>query len=196
MSEEAHPIPRWIVVGAGTGGTSTTVGRFIRYHGHDSRLCVVDPEHSVTFDSFRTGDVSLTMSGGSGVEGIGRPRVEPSFIPTVVDRMIKVPDAASYAAMFVLYKLLGKRPGPSSGTNLIGAIELISEMMRTGEEGSVVTMICDSGERYLQTYYDDVWMAQKKVDLRHWRRKLAAFLESGCWDGTLAHATYGDSAGL
>ena len=47
---------RWIVVGAGTGGTASTIGRFIRYRGYDTRLCVVDPEHSVTFDYFRTGD--------------------------------------------------------------------------------------------------------------------------------------------
>ena len=71
MSREAHPIPRWIVVGAGTGGTASTIGRFIRYRGYDTRLCVVDPEHSVTFDYFRTGDTSLRLGRGSGVEGIG-----------------------------------------------------------------------------------------------------------------------------
>jgi cysteine synthase A len=195
MSEEAHPIPRWIVVGAGTGGTSTTLGRFIRYNGHDTRLCVVDPEHSITFDSYRTRDVSLTMTRGSGVEGIGRPRVEPSFIPTVVDRMIKVPDAASYAAMFFLHKLLGRRAGPSTGTNLIGAIEIISEMARAGQEGSVVTLICDSGDRYQQTYYDDAWMAQKKVDLRPWHQRLAAFQETGTWDGGLPQAARLDRDG-
>jgi cysteine synthase A len=195
MSEEAHPIPRWIVVGAGTGGTSTTLGRFIRYNGHDTRLCVVDPEHSITFDSYRTRDVSLTMSRGSGVEGIGRPRVEPSFIPTVVDRMIKVPDAASYAAMFFLHKLLGRRAGPSTGTNLIGAIEIIAEMARTGQEGSVITLICDSGDRYQQTYFNDAWMAQTKVDLRPWTRRLAVFQETGMWDGGLPQAARLDREG-
>ena len=62
--------------------------------------------------------------------------------------MIKVPDAASYAAMFFLHKLIGKRTGPSTGTNLWGAFELIAEMAAAGEQGSVVTLICDSGERY------------------------------------------------
>jgi cysteine synthase len=181
MQEEAHPVPRWIVVGAGTGGTATTIGRFIRYQGHETRLCVVDPEHSVTFDYFRSGDASLTLGRGSGVEGIGRPRVEPSFIRMVVDEMIKVPDAASYAAMIFLHKLMLKRAGPSSGTNLWGAFELIAEMAAAGEEGSVVTLICDSGERYMQTYYNDVWLAQRKVDLRPYRRQLQAFFEHGEW---------------
>jgi len=194
MSEEACPIPRWIVVGAGTGGTATTVGRYIRYQGHETRLCVVDPEHSVTFDYYRTGDASLTLDRGSGVEGIGRPRVEPSFTPAVVDHMIKVPDAASYAAMFFLYKLLGKRAGPSTGTNLWGAFELIAEMRRTGQDGSVVSLICDSGERYLQTYYNDVWMAQKKVDLRHWRRQLTEFHETGAWHSAVPRASRDDRA--
>ena len=189
MSEETHPVPRWIVVGAGTGGTATTLGRYIRYQGHDTDLCVVDPEHSVSFDYFRTGDGSLTLDRGSGVEGIGRPRVEPSFIRTVVNRMIKVPDAASYAAMFFLYELIGRRAGPSTGTNLCGAFQLIDEMVRSGHQGSVVTLICDSGDRYLRTYYDDAWMAQRKIDLQPWLRQLAQFHESGEWNSQLPHAT-------
>jgi cysteine synthase A len=189
LSEETHSLPRWIVVGSGTGGTATTIGRYIRYQGHPTELCVVDPEHSITFDYYRTGDPSLTLERSSGVEGIGRPRVEPSFIRSVVHRMIKVPDAASYAAMFFLHKLLGKRAGPSTGTNLWGAFELIAEMARRGEEGSVVTLICDSGERYLQTYYNDVWMAQKRIDLRPWRRQLAEFHQTGAWTSALPHAS-------
>jgi cysteine synthase A len=181
LREEPHSIPTWIVVGAGTGGTASTIGRFIRYQGHDTRLCVVDPEHSVTFDYFRTGDRSLTLGRGSGVEGIGRPRVEPSFLRSVVDLMIKVPDAASYAAMMFLHKLMAKRAGPSTGTNLWGAFELIADMAAAGETGSVVTLICDSGERYVQSYYNDVWLAQRKVDLRPHRRQLQAFFEHGEW---------------
>src|SRR5262245_15122168 len=95
--------------------------------------------------------------------------------------MIKVPDAASYAAMMFLYKLTSKRAGPSSGTNLWGAFELIADMAAAGETGSVVTLICDSGERYLQSYYSDVWLAQRKVDLRPSRRQLQAFVEPGEW---------------
>jgi cysteine synthase A len=192
LSEEENPIPRWIVVGAGTGGTATTIGRYIRYMGHATQLCVVDPEYSVTFDYYRTGDASLTLDRGSAVEGIGRPRLEPSFVRSVVDRMFKVPDAASYAAMFFLYELLRRRAGPSTGTNLWGAFELIAEMARAGQGGSVVTLICDSGERYLETYYDDAWMAKRKVDLGPWRRQLAEFHETGHWPIALPSATLDD----
>lgn len=106
--------------------------------------------------------------------------------------MIKVPDAASLAAMFFVNKLLGRRTGPSTGTNLWGAFELITEMRRNGEEGSVVTLICNSGDRYLQTYYSDVWLAQQKVDLRPWRRHLMEFSETGAWESTGQHARFLD----
>ena len=55
MRDEPHPIPAWIVVGAGTGGTSATIGRYIRYRRHDTRLCVVDPENSAFFASYAKG---------------------------------------------------------------------------------------------------------------------------------------------
>ena len=181
MSREDHPIPRWIVVGAGTGGTATTIGRFIRYRGYDTRLCVVDPEQSVFFDYFRTGDVTLTLERGSDVEGIGRPRVEPSFIRTVVDEMIKVPDEASYAAMLFLYKLMAKRAGPSTGTNLWGAFELIADMTAAGERGSIVSLICDSGERYSHTLYNSEWLAGRQIDPGRWQRQLQTFVDSGTW---------------
>ena len=94
--------------------------------------------------------------------------------------MIKVPDAASYAAMMFLYKLTAKRAGPSSGTNLWGAFEMIADMAAAGETGSVVTLICDSAKRdNIQSYYNDVWLAQRRVDLRPYRRQLQAFIERG-----------------
>ena len=84
----------------------------------------------------------------SRIEGIGRPRVEPSFVPTIVDRMVGVPDAASLAAMRHLERVTGRRAGGSTGTNLWGAFGLVAEMVAAGRRGSVVTLLCDGGERY------------------------------------------------
>jgi len=99
MKLEEHPEPSWIVMSPGTGGTSATIGRFIRYQKLDTKLCVVDPENSVFFDYFQSGDNTITGNTGSKIEGIGRPRVEPSFIAGVVDEMRKIPDAASVTLM-------------------------------------------------------------------------------------------------
>lgn len=181
MEREAHPVPRWVVVGAGTGGTSATIGRYVRYRGFETELCVVDPEHSVFFDFYRDGDPSVTHDRPSGVEGIGRARVEPSFVPSVVDRMIKVPDAASYAAMQFLEPILGRRCGPSTGTNLVGAFQLARRMAEARERGSIVTLICDSGERYLRTCYDERWLAPHAEEMARHRASLEAFFTRGEW---------------
>ena len=114
------PCRAWVVCGAGTGGTSATIGRFIRYRRLATRLCVVDPERSVFHRHWADRGVTTVEGPSSCIEGIGRPRVEPSFMPALVDRMIAVPDEASLAAMRVLGERLGRRCGGSTGTNLWG----------------------------------------------------------------------------
>lgn len=163
MSMEPHPVPRWIVVGAGTGGTSATLGRYIRYRRHPTLLAVADPEGSAFYDSWANDDPTVT-AGGSRIEGIGRPRVEPSFIPTLIDRMTRVPDARSIAAMRWVREVTGRDVGGSTGTNVAAAVDLIGEMRDAGERGSVVTLICDGGERYRCTYGDDAWVAAQGLD--------------------------------
>jgi cysteine synthase A len=164
MAMEQHPIPSWIVVGAGTGGTSATIGRYLRYRRHATRLAVVDPENSAFLPSWR--DRDGTVEGGpSRIEGIGRPRVEPSFVAGVVDRMIAVPDAASIATIRLVEPLLGRRVGASTGTNLYGALWIAQLMHEAGESGSIVTLLCDGGERYAGTYFDDAWLAAQGIDL-------------------------------
>lgn len=111
MAKEPYSTPDYIVMSAGTGGTSATLGRYIRYQGHDTKLVVVDPESSVFYRYYQTGDRSPATA-CSRIEGIGRPRVEPSFIPQVIDEMIHVPDAASIATVLWLEKSLAARPAP------------------------------------------------------------------------------------
>lgn len=179
MQREAHPIPSWIVMSAGTGGTSATIGRFIRYQQHNTRLCVVDPENSVFYDYYQTRNTKLTVACGSKIEGIGRPRVEPSFIPDVVDDMRRIPDVASIATIHWLETILGRKVGASTGTNLYGALQLASAMKRNGETGSIVTLLCDSGERYLDTYYNPEWLSQHVADLSPYLARLDDFLTHG-----------------
>jgi len=181
MALERHPVPEWIVVGAGTGGTSATIGRYIRYRRLATKLCVVDPDHSAYYPAWTSGDWSVTADGASCIEGIGRPRVEASFQPTVVDRMIQVPDAASLAAMRAASELLGRRVGGSTGTNLWGAFGLIAQMRAEGRTGSVVTLLCDGGERYTDTYYADAWVAERGLDLAPYLDTIRRFLATGAW---------------
>ena len=178
LGQERHPVPAWVVVGAGTGGTSATIGRYVRYRRLDTRLCVVDPENSAFFRGWSDDDPDATAS-GSRIEGIGRPRVEPSFLPSVVDRMVAVPDAASIAATRWCSAVTGRMVGGSTGTALWGALRIVGEMRSRGEAGSVVTLICDGGERYSHTYYDDDWLAAQGLDVRPYSAALASFTTTG-----------------
>lgn len=182
MANERFPVPSWIVMSPGTGGTSATIGRYIRYRCVDTQLCVVDPENSVFYDCFMQGRRDLTLSCGSRIEGIGRPRCEKSFVPTVVDEMYRIPDAASIGAMRALEKLLGRRPGGSTGTNFYGVCMLAARMRTQKEQGSIVTLMCDGGERYAATYYDDAWVAEQGLEIEPYEKQVLKFLGEGLWE--------------
>ncbi|WP_340539073.1 PLP-dependent cysteine synthase family protein [Nocardioides sp. GXZ039] len=175
LAAEPHPEPSWVVVGSGTGGTCATIARYARYHGAHTRIAVADPEGSVNEQAWRTGRRDLTAC-GSRIEGIGRPRVEPSFLPQVVDLVRTVPDAASIAAMHVVHERLGVAPGPSTGTNLVVALELAEQMAASGERGSIVTLLCDRGERYADTYYCPEWVSSLGLDIEPFLGELRARL--------------------
>lgn len=179
MEHERFPIPHSIVMSAGTGGTSATIGRYIRYKGYDTNLIVVDPEHSAFYDGYMNGDQSVTTDRSSRIEGIGRPRVEKSFQPDVIDGMLKVADAASIATMLWLHDLVGRKAGPSTGTNLYGALEIARRMVDAGETGSIVTLMCDGGDRYLDTYYNPDWVRETIGDTMPFADELSNHSLSG-----------------
>ena len=162
---------------AGTGGTSATIGRYIRCQGYDTQLMVVDPQNSVFLDYWQSRDASLRSPVGSKIEGIGRPRVEPSFIPDVVDEMLRVPDAASVATAHWLETQLGRKVGASTGTNMWGALQLAARMCEEGRTGSVVTLLCDSGERYLDTYYNAEWVQATIGDVEPWKAQISQLVK-------------------
>jgi cysteine synthase A len=179
MAHEEHPIPSWIVVGAGTGGTSATLGRYIRYRRLPTRLCLADPEASVFHRHLADRAVCSVSCPPSVIEGIGRPRCEPSFVPELIDRAIAVPDAASIAAARVLSRRIGRSCGGSTGTNLWAVAQVVGEMVRQKESGSVVTLLCDSGERYRSTHYDDAWLECRGIDIRAAEDAMEGFFETG-----------------
>lgn len=180
---ERFPEPAWIVATAGTGGTSATLARYIHYMQYDTLVCVPDPENSCFFDGWAAGDPAAWSDSGSRIEGIGRPRMEPSFLPSAIDRMMRVPDAATVAAVRMLEQRAGLRAGGSTGTGLWSALKIVGEMVSGGRTGSVVTLICDPGDRYLDKYYSDDWLAGQGLDIEPYSRVLDTFLATGHWSG-------------
>jgi cysteine synthase A len=178
---ERYPDPAWIVATAGTGGTSATIARYVHYLQADTRVCVADPENSCFFDGWVSGDKGVSCDRGSRIEGIGRPRMEPSFVTGAIDRMMKVPDAASIAAVRALENAIGRKAGGSTGTGLWSAFKIIAEMVGAGENGSIVTLICDPGDRYLDKYYSDAWLAGQGLDITPYASTIDRFLATGTW---------------
>ena len=72
----------------------------------------------------------------------------------------------------------GRSVGGSTGTNVWGAFQLVAEMLARGQRGSIVTLICDSGDRYAGTYYSDAWVGGQGLELAPYAAALEAFLET------------------
>jgi len=171
MARERYPVPEWIVCSAGTGGTSATLGRYVRYRGFATRILCADPEFSAFYDHYVAARAGTTIPPaaaplpGSRIEGIGRPQVEASFIPGCVDAMLKVPDALSLAGMRLVNRQLGRCAGGSTGTNFIGVLHTAHTMRARGQRGSIVTILCDGGERYRHSYYNPDWYQAQGIDI-------------------------------
>ena len=179
LRREPQPVPTWIVCGVGTGGTSATIGRYLRYRRLDTRLCVAEPTGSSYVHGWRTRDRNAVASQPTRIEGIGRPKVEPGFLFDVVDDVVEVDDAAAIAGALQLESLFGTQYGGSSGVNLIGCLQLASAMRARGETGSIVSLLCDRGKRYQETLFDPAWRAARGLDIAPWQAAIASALGTG-----------------
>jgi cysteine synthase A len=188
LSRERDPEPAWIVCGAGTGGTSATIGRYLRYRGVATRLCVADPSGSGFANGWHARDRAARATRPTLIEGIGRPRVEPGFVFEVVDAVLEVDDAESIAATWLLEDLLGRRYGGSSGTNLAACLRLAAGMRARGERGSIVSLLCDRGERYDATLFDRDWVRARGVDPQPLHERLSRLIATGVPQGSTVAA--------
>ena len=135
------------VAGIGTGGTITGIGRFLKEKNPNVEIIGADPEGSV-------------YSGGSGlpylVEGIGEDFWPTTYDPTVVDRVIAISDATSFATARRVTREEGLLLGGSGGT-AIAAVLVIGRDLPA--DAVVVVHLPDSGRGYLSKLYNDAWMA-------------------------------------
>ena len=150
------------VAGVGSGGTITGVGRYLRKVSPQTSIVVADPIGSVIKDAVKTG--SYNYNGGSWfVEGIGE-----DFIPTncdleVIDDAISVSDKEAFEAIHILLKKEGILAGSSAGTLFAGAIKWCKNQKETKR---VVTLICDTGNKYLSKAYNEKWLIHNDLIIK------------------------------
>ncbi|MFI4881016.1 MAG: pyridoxal-phosphate dependent enzyme, partial [Phycisphaerales bacterium JB064] len=142
-----------IVVGAGTGGTISGIGRYFKKKNASTLIVGVDPLGSVHYSIFKTGEPSTPYV--YKVEGLGEDIVCRAFDPGVVDEMHQVSDYECFTMARRLIREEGLFCGGSSGGMVHIAVEVAK---RLGEGKSVIAICPDSGTRYVTKYLNDEWM--------------------------------------
>jgi cystathionine beta-synthase len=145
-----------VVVGVGSGGTLTGIGRFMRRASPDTEMILADPEGSVLAPFVETGE--MREAGSWAVEGIGEDFIPPNADLTLVRRSYTIADAESFASARELLRSEGVLAGSSSGTLLAAALRYC-RAQRTPKR--VVSLVCDSGAKYLSKVFNPAFLAQE-----------------------------------
>jgi cystathionine beta-synthase len=145
-----------VVVGVGSGGTLTGLGRYFARVSPKTRMVLADPAGSVLADIVETG-----KSGDAGswvVEGIGEDFVPPNCDLSFASEAFRIDDRESLTTARELLRREGILGGSSTGTLLAGALRYCRAQ---SEAKRVVTFVCDSGNKYLSKMYNDFWMEEQ-----------------------------------
>jgi cystathionine beta-synthase len=152
-----------IVVGVGSGGTLTGLGRFFNRvkPRRGVEMVLADPTGSILYEWVKTG--KLVESGSWAVEGIGEDFVPDNADMSFVTEAFEIDDSDSFATARELLRKEGILAGSSTGTLLAGALRYCRQQTKPKR---VVTFVCDSGNKYLSKMFNDVWMAEQGFTIR------------------------------
>jgi cystathionine beta-synthase len=153
-----------IVVGVGSGGTLTGIGRFMRAASPATAMILADPAGSVLAPYVETGRMGKV--GSWAVEGIGEDFVPPNADLTLVAKAFSIPDSESFAMARELLRAEGMLAGSSSGTLLAAALRYCRAQ---SEPKRVVSLVCDSGAKYLSKVFNPTYLAQEGWTYPHRR---------------------------
>ena len=149
------------VAAAGTGGTITGVGRYLKEKNPKIRVISGDPVGSILADYWRTNGKEIREGVPYKVEGIGQDKIPGTLDMSVIDEFETVGDKESFAMARRLTREEGLFAGGSSG--LITHVALRVARQVDDPEAFVVTVLCDTGERYLSKFYNDEWMRENQL---------------------------------
>ncbi|MFN7098174.1 MAG: PLP-dependent cysteine synthase family protein, partial [Gammaproteobacteria bacterium] len=147
-----------IVLGVGSGGTLSGIGRYFKKASPHTQIIIADPKGSIIADLVNTG--KHDQPGSWLVEGIGE-----DFVPSICDISLAskgyyVNDQEAFQAAYDLLRLEGILGGSSSGCLLAGALKYCHEQATPKR---VVTFICDTGNKYLSKMYNAAWLKEKGI---------------------------------
>jgi len=151
------------ICAVGSGGTLGGVSLALKAKNKDIQIGVADPYGSKMFSYFSDG--TLETEGGSVTEGIGQGRITANLEDIVVDRAYRISDKEALEIIFSLNQLEGICLGGSSGINIAGAIHMARDM---GPGHTIVTILCDYGQRYQSKIYNPEFLREKGLPVPAW----------------------------
>jgi cysteine synthase A len=155
----------------GTGGTLAGTSAFLREKKKDIVIGVADPRGAAMYEFFKNGEAKATP-GGSITEGIGLGRVTPVIADAKVDEAYLIPDEEAVPVIYDLLEHEGLCLGGSTGINVAGAIRLARQM---GPGHTIVTILCDSGNRYQSKLFNPEFMRSKNLPVPAWLERRTDF---------------------
>jgi cystathionine beta-synthase len=177
-----------VVCGVGSGGTLTGLGRFFARVAPAVEMVLADPEGSILAPLVTTGETR--PAGAWLIEGIGEDFVPPICDLSRVKRAYAIPDRESFAAARALLREEGILGGSSTGTLLAAALRYCREQTR---EKRVVTLVCDSGNKYLSKMFNDFWMFDQGLLDRPQAGDLTDLIARRQADGGIVSVAPGDT---
>jgi cysteine synthase A len=160
--QTAGRVDGW-VCSAGTGGTLAGAGAYLKERRPGVRVALADPHGSGLYHYYAHGEIKV--EGSSIVEGIGNSRITRNLEGAPIDTAYRIPDSEAIPLVFQLLKEEGLCLGGSSGINVAGAIRLAREL---GPGHVVVTVLCDTGLRYLKRLYNPEFLASRGIEVPDW----------------------------
>ena len=148
---------------AGTGGTIAGVGMGLKAHDESVCIALTDPHGASLYEYYAHGE--LKSEGSSVAEGIGQGRITANLEGAPIDTQFRISDAEGMEWVTRLLSEEGLCLGLSSGINVAGAVRLARHL---GPGSRVVTILCDTGFRYLSTLYNRAWLEAKGLVVPAW----------------------------
>ncbi len=147
----------------GTGGTLAGVGMGLKALSPDIVVALTDPHGAALYNYYAHGE--LKAEGNSVAEGIGQSRITANLEGAPIDDQFRVSDLEALPLVYELMAREGLSVGLSSGINVGGAIKLAE---RLGPGKTIVTILCDSGMRYLSTIFNPAWLRSRNLPVPAW----------------------------
>ena len=147
----------------GTGGTLAGVSKYLKEKKEDVKIFLSDPYGSALYNYYKKDE--LKAEGNSITEGIGQGRITENLKQLVVDDAVRINDKEALEMIFKLLKEEGLFLGGSSGINVCGAIKMAEKL---GPSHNVVTILCDSGQRYQSKIWNKSFLKSKDLPFPSW----------------------------